>query len=278
MVLSWKTAKPEPHGVGNKRNMREWVTGRNAVYEVLRANRRQIFSLRIAQGAQEKGRLAGIATECTQRGLKVERVPRSVLDQITPENQGVALQTSSYPYSSIDEMLSIAHKLNEPPFLLILDTLQDPQNLGSLLRTAEIVGVHGVLLPFRRTATITPAVVNASSGASEHLLVAQSNIAQAMRSLKEEDIWIVGLEGNPEAQLPHEVNLRGPITLVVGNEAEGMRRLTRDLCDVLLQLPMRGQITSLNAAVAGSIALYLTWQARHFKGFQEKVVDDSLES
>lgn len=252
--------------------MREWITGRNAVYEVLQARRRDTFSLRIAQGAQDKGRLAEIAAECKQRNLKIQRVPRSVLDQISPENQGVALQVSGYPYSSVDEILSTAHRLDEPAFLLILDTLQDPQNLGTLLRTAEIVGVHGVLLPFRRTATITPAVVNASSGASEHLLVAQTNIAQAMRSLKEEDIWIVGLEGSTDAQLPEDVNLQGPIILVVGNEADGMRRLTRDLCDVLLQLPMRGQIDSLNAAVAGSIALYLTWQARHFKGSRAKLL------
>jgi 23S rRNA (guanosine2251-2'-O)-methyltransferase len=246
--------------------MREWITGRNAVFEVLRAKRRHIFSLRVAQGAQEKGRLADIVTECIRRGIPVERVARPLLDQISPEHQGLALQTSSYPYSSLDEMILTAHKRDEPPFLLILDTLQDPQNLGTLLRTAEAVGVHGVLLPFRRTATVTPAVVNASSGASEHLLVEQTNLAQAMRAVKDENIWIVGLEAGPESQLPEDVNLGGPITLVVGNEASGMRRLTRDLCDVLLQLPMRGHIESLNAAVAGSIALYLTWQARHFNG------------
>jgi 23S rRNA (guanosine2251-2'-O)-methyltransferase len=248
--------------------MREWITGRNAVYEVLQARRRHIFSLRIAQGAQEKGRLSEIVSESTRRGIHVERVARHLLDQITPEHQGLALETSGYPYSSLDEMVSTARRQDEPPFLLILDTLQDPQNLGTLLRTAEIVGVHGVLLPFRRTAMVTPAVVNASAGASEHLLVAQTNLAQAMRAMKAENIWIVGLESSPEAQLPEKIDLGGPITLVVGNEASGMRRLTRDSCDVLLQLPMRGKITSLNAAVAGSIALYLTWQARHFKGFQ----------
>ncbi len=249
--------------------MREWITGKNAVYEVIQAKRRHLFALRVAQGVQEKGRLAEIIAECTQRKVQIERVPRSLLDQITPEHQGLALQTSSYPYSSLDEMISAANKLEEAPFLLILDTLQDPQNLGTLLRTAESVGVHGVLLPFRRTATVTPAVVNASSGASEHLLVAQTNIAQAIRILKDENIWIVGLEANPEAQFPEDTNLGGPITLVVGNEASGMRRLTRDLCDVLLQLPMRGHVDSLNAAVAGSIALYLTWQARHFRGFKQ---------
>jgi 23S rRNA (guanosine2251-2'-O)-methyltransferase len=257
--------------------MREWITGRNAAYEVVQARRRDIFLLRIAQGVQEKGRLAEIVAECTQRDIPIERVARPILDQITPEHQGLALQTSSYPYSSLDEMISTAHKQDEPPFLLILDTLQDPQNLGTLLRTAEIVGVHGVLLPLRRTATVTPAVVNASSGASEHLLVAQTNLAQAMRTLKDENIWIVGLDTDPDAGLSKDINLGGPITLVVGSEASGMRRLTRESCDTLLQLPMRGRIDSLNAAVAGSIALYLAWQARQFKGYQKKAVDDSLK-
>lgn len=250
--------------------MREWITGRNPVFEVLTARRRQIYSLRLSQSAQEKGRLADIVAECTNIGIPIERVSRQVLDNMTAEHQGVALQTSGYPYSSLDDILAASRERNEPPFVLILDTLQDPQNLGTLLRSAEIVGVHGVLLPYRRTATVTPAVVNASSGASEHLLVAQTNLAQAINSLKEENTWIIGLEARPGAQLPSDVSLRGAIALVVGNEARGMRRLTRDSCDVLMQLPMRGNIDSLNAAVAGSITLYLAWQARGFEGFKPK--------
>jgi len=148
--------------------------------------------------------------------------------------------------------------------LLILDTLQDPQNLGTLLRTAEVVGVHGVLLPFRRTATVTPAVVNASSGASEHLLVTQVNLAQAITSIKEQDVWVIGLESGPDAQLLEKKALRGPLALVIGAEGEGMRSLVRKSCDQLLRLPMRGRIESLNAAVAGSIALYLAWEARGY--------------
>lgn len=247
--------------------MREWITGRNPVFEVLKARRRQVYSLLLSQGAQEKGRLADIVAECTDFGIPIERVARQVLDQMTPEHQGVALQTSGYPYSSFDEILEVSRERKEPPFLLILDTLQDPQNMGTLLRSAEAVGVHGVLLPYRRTATVTPAVVNASSGASEHLLVAQTNLAQAIKTLKEENIWVIGLEARPDSQLPNDISLSGAIALIVGNEASGMRRLTHDSCDMLLQLPMRGQIDSLNAAVAGSIALYLAWQARSFEGF-----------
>ena len=123
-----------------------------------------------------------------------------------------------------------------------------------------------MVLPFRRTATVTPAVVSASSGASEYIHIVQANLAQTINRLKEEGLWIVGLESSPDAQPPGQVDLNGPLAVVVGSEAEGMRELVRSSCDFLLRLPMRGQIDSLNAAVAGSVALYLVWQARGFKG------------
>jgi 23S rRNA (guanosine2251-2'-O)-methyltransferase len=244
--------------------MKEWITGRNPVYETVRAGRREIFRIRVAEGVQEKGRLAEVLQMGQKRRLPVERVPRRQLDGMGESHQGVALEAGEYPYTGIQDMLDLAQQRGEAPFLLILDTLQDPQNLGTLLRTAEIAGVHGVLLPFRRTATVTPAVVSASSGASEHLLIAQTNLAQAIAVLKEENVWVIGLEGGPQASLPGQVRLDGAIALVVGNEGEGMRPLVRDSCDLLLRLPMRGKIDSLNAAVAGSVALYLAWQARGF--------------
>ena len=145
--------------------MAEWLYGRNPIYETLRAGRRQVFSLKIAQGVQEKGRAADILQMCRQRKLPVTQVPRQELDQIDPNHQGVALRASEYPNAGLDQILALALDRGTAPFLLILDTLQDPQNLGTLLRTAEAVGVHGVLLPLARTATITPAVVSASSGA-----------------------------------------------------------------------------------------------------------------
>lgn len=246
--------------------MSEWITGRNPVYEALSARRRQVFRLRLAQGVQEKGRLEQILTLASQRKLPVERVPRAQLGALDPGNQGVALQAGGYPYCEPDDILAQAGRRGELPLVLILDALQDPQNLGTLLRTAEAVGVHGVLLPFRRTATVTPAVVSASSGASEHLLIAQTNLAQAIARLKEAGLWIVGLEGGPQGQPPEQIRLDGPLALVVGNEGQGMRRLVAESCDLLLRLPMRGAIDSLNAAVAGSVALYLAWQARGYQG------------
>ncbi len=246
--------------------MREWITGRNPVFEVLRSGRRQLFRLLFAEGVQDKGRLAEIVRLSAGYQLPVERVPRSRLDSLATGHQGVALEASGYPYSTLPDILEQAKKKQEPPFVLILDTLQDPQNLGTLLRTAVAVGVHGVILPLRRTVTVTPAVVNASSGASEYLNIAQSNLAHSIAELKDSGVWVVGLEDSPEANYPDQVRLEGPLALVVGSEGEGMRSLVRDSCDLLLRLPMRGQIDSLNAAVAGSVALYLAWQARQYGG------------
>jgi len=242
--------------------MKEWLYGRNPIYEVLRAGRRQVYSLKVAKGAQEKGRLAEVISICRSQNIRVSYVSRQELDQIDRNHQGLVLQTGDYPYADLQDILDLAAERREAPFLLLLDTLQDPQNLGTLLRTAEAVGVHGVLLPYAHTATITPAVVSSSSGASEHLLVAQANLAQAINLLKEQDVWIIGLDGGEGSQPPERVNLQGGLALVVGSEGEGMRRLVRERCDLLMRLPMRGQIESLNAAVAGSVALYLALAAR----------------
>ncbi len=246
---------------------KEWLYGRHPVAEALRAKRRRFFRLRVAEGARAKGPLGEALRLATEMGVPVERVPRRMLDAVVPSgHQGVALEASRYPYAHLSEMWALAQARGEPPWFLLLDALQDPQNLGTLLRTAEAVGVHGVVLPLRRTATVTPAVVSASSGASEHLLVAQMNLAQAIRALQEAGVWVVGLEGGPEAQPLGQVPLEGPLALVVGSEGQGLRHLTRQACDVLLRLPMRGRVDSLNAAVAGSVALYLAWQARGFAG------------
>lgn len=248
--------------------MREWIIGRNPIYEVLRAGRRQAFQIQVAEKTKKKDRLADLLRLSAERKIAVKQVPRHDLDPHGKRHQGIALECSGYPYSALSNILTRAQKRHEPPLILILDTLQDPQNLGTLLRTAEVVGVHGVLLPHRHTATVTPAVVSASSGASEHLLIAQTNLARAIQQLKEQGVWVIGLENSPEAGLPNQTRLDGPVALVVGNENQGMRKLVRESCDLLLRFPMRGKVDSLNAAAAGSVALYLVWQARDFEGFQ----------
>jgi len=246
--------------------MKEWIWGRNPVYEVLKARRRKVYQLRMAEGVNTDGRLGEVLRLAKELSIPVTRVLRETLQGISNHNQGIAVQVDEFEYVDLKLSLETARKLNEPPLILLLDTLKDPQNLGTLIRTAELVGVHGLVLPFRRTATVTPAVVNASSGASEYLNISQANLSQTLAYLKEEGLWVVGLEGGAEAQSPDKVDLSGPMAVVVGSEAEGMRRLVKESCDFLLQLPMRGKIDSLNAAVAGSVALYLIWQARGFQG------------
>lgn len=242
--------------------MKEFLYSRNAVYETLRAKRRQISSIEIAEGAQEKGRIKDILDMAKQGRIPVQRVPRGRLDRIHENHQGVVAEVDGYPYVDMMDILDSARQKKELPFVLVLDSLQDPQNLGTLLRTAEAVGVHGIILPLARTVDVTPAVVNASSGASEHLFIAQSNLSQAIDLLKGEDIWMVGLDQAGVQMEADSRHLRGAVGLVVGSEGDGLHELTRKKCDILLKLPMRGEIESLNAAVAGSVALYLAYLAR----------------
>lgn len=196
------------------------------------------------------------------QNVPVDFVKRSDLDGIDPHHQGAALNTGAYPYTDLDSIIHHAESHREPVFVLLLDQLQDPQNLGTLLRSAEAFSVHGVILPLARSAAVTPAVVNASSGATEMLQIAQHNLAQAMDRLKEAGGWMIGLEDSPDAQTPDEINLTGGVGIVIGNEAHGLRKLVREKCDLLMRLPMQGNIDSLNAAIAGSIGLYLARQAR----------------
>jgi 23S rRNA (guanosine2251-2'-O)-methyltransferase len=239
--------------------MREKLYGRNPVYECLRAERRDVLGLVVARGVQEKGTLSDILGLARQRQTPIRRVDRQQLDKLGRRlnHQGVVAEVGAYPYVDPGDILSHAASRDEPPLLLLLDCLQDPQNLGTLLRTAEVVGAHGVVIPGRRSAEVTPAVASASSGASEHMRIAQvTNLVRTMERLKTRDIWIAGLEDVRAAQALWQADLSGALALVVGSEGQGMRRLVRETCDFLVRLPMRGQIGSLNAAVAGSVALY----------------------
>ncbi len=242
--------------------MKEFIYSRNAVYETLHAKRRDVFSIEVSEGAQDKGRLSEILQIAKERKIKVTRVPRGRLDRVHENHQGIIAEVSRYPYVNVSDILETAQQKNELPFVLILDSLQDPQNFGTLLRTAESVGVHGVVIPLARTVEVTPAVVNASSGASEHMLIAQSNLSQAMEALKQAEMWLVGLDQNGARLEAGSRHLRGALGLVVGSEGQGLHDLTRKKCDILLKLPMRGEIESLNAAVAGSVVLYLAHLAR----------------
>jgi 23S rRNA (guanosine2251-2'-O)-methyltransferase len=238
--------------------MIEILYGRNGVCESLRAGRRKPYKLLLAEGVRETDSINQIVSLAKQAGVRTAQVRRQDLDQLGGvHHQGVALETGDYPYSSLDEIIASAQTRGEAPLILLLDLLKDPQNVGSLLRTAEAVGVHGMVIQRRRAVGITPAVVHASAGAVEHLLVAQvTNLVDAIGRLKGHDVWVAGLEVARDAQFHTKADLTGALALVVGSEGEGMRRLVRERCDFLVQLPMRGQVTSLNASVAGSIVLY----------------------
>ncbi len=234
----------------------EILAGRNAVHEVLVAQRRRVYKVICAEGAGEKGTLAAILRLCRERGISVITAQRQELDRLSDalSHQGVLAEVSPFPYATWDDLLAAADRRGEPPFLLALDGLQDPQNVGTLLRTAEAVGVHGVILRERRAVDITPAVSRASAGVT--------NLVQTFEALKRAGVWIVGVEDHPNAQDYRQVDLNLPLALVVGSEGEGLRRLTAERCDLLVRLPMRGKIGSLNVAVAGSIVLYQAWAAR----------------
>lgn len=242
--------------------MKEWIIGRNPVLEIFQARRRQVYRLLLATGVEEKGRIADLLRMADTRRIVVERVPRERLDRLGENPQGLAAEVSPYPYVDLEDILDRAKSRGEDLFVLVLDVIQNPQNLGTLLRSAEAAGVHGVVIPQHRAAEVTPAVVSASAGATEHMLITQGNITRSLERFKEAGAWVVGLEGGEGAKPISEVPLTGPIVVVVGNEGEGMRPLVRQSCDFLLSLPMRGKIESLNAAVAGSIVVYQVLLAR----------------
>ena len=235
----------------------ELLYGRNAVREALRAGRRRVVRLVVAERSREAGAPRDLVEAARRARAQVVEAPRQQLDRAVQgaNHQGVLLEAGAYPYADFDDFLAPTGE--RPPLYLVLDQLQDPQNVGTLLRTAEAVGVDGVLIPEHRAAAVTPAVVNASSGATEHLRIARvTNLARSLARLKEAGVWVAGLEGVPEAESLYRADLRGALALVVGSEGSGISRLVRERCDYLVRLPMRGQVGSLNAAVAGSIALY----------------------
>jgi 23S rRNA (guanosine2251-2'-O)-methyltransferase len=229
---------------------------RHAVRECLRANRRVIRRLHIGEGVEDAPIIREIRALAQKQRVPVSAAKRDFLVAISRDTQGVALEVEDYPYVDIEDILDRAAERGEAPFVLVLDGVQDPHNAGSLIRTADAAGVHGVVIGERRGVGVTPAVVNASSGAAEHMRVAQVvNLARAIDELKRRDIWVSALDGAGK-QTIYEADLRGALALVVGGEGEGVHRVIRDKADFVLRLPMHGQVESLNASVAGAIALF----------------------
>lgn len=246
----------------------EFLYGHWAVLECLRARRRKPDQLLLGDKIEEKGKVAEIIHTAQARGIPVKRVNRRILDDLSEgsNHQSTMLRVTPYPYVELDEVFGLAKERNERPFLLLLDLLKDPQNVGALMRVADAVGVHGIIMQDRRGVSVTPSVVNASSGAVEHLQVVQVvNLVNTMKDLKKNDVWLVGLEAGPDVPALENNNLNIAVGLVMGSEGDGMRRLVRETCDMLMSLPMRGHVASLNVATAGAVALYAAFQARGYK-------------
>ena len=238
------------------------LVGRNAVTEALKSGR-GINKLWIASGDRE-GSVAEIAALAKERGIVVQYVERAKIEALAGghRHQGVLAYVAPVPYAELDDILKAAEEKGEAPFLVLLDELEDPHNLGALLRTADATGVHGILIPKRRSVSLNATVAKTSAGAVEYVPVARiGNIAQTLKKLKEKGFWVAGADMDGEKEY-YEADLTGPLVLVVGSEGRGMSRLTKEACDFIVSMPMVGRINSLNASVAGSILMYESMRQR----------------
>ena len=234
--------------------------GRNSVLEALRAGReiRRVLIADTARGLEPH------LDEARRRRIPVDVLHRQDLDHRAGDHhQGIVAHAEPFPYTRLEDILSEANERGHAPLLLVLDSLQDPQNFGTLLRTAQACGVDGVVIPEHRAVGVTPAVSNASAGAVERLKVAREpNLTRALRWLKERDVWTYGLAVEADDAF-WRADLSGPLALVVGSEGSGLSRLVRETCDVLVNIPMTGDaVQSLNASVAGSLVLYDAFRQR----------------
>lgn len=240
----------------------EWIAGKNPVIEALKSDR-DINKIWIAEGSQ-KGQMQVVIGIAKERNVLVQFVPKQKIDQMTEENhQGVIAQVAAYQYAEVEDMFQLAAKKGEIPFFLILDELEDPHNLGSILRTADAAGVHGVIIPKRRAVGLTATVAKLSTGAIEYIPVARvTNLARTMDELKERGVWIFGTDAKGSSDY-RTMDATLPLAVVIGSEGKGMGRLIRDKCDFLIHLPMSGHVTSLNASVAAALLMYEVHRKRH---------------
>ena len=232
------------------------LEGRNALQEALRSGR-TIDKVWVAAGDTDRN-LARLTSEAKEQGAVVIPVDRRKLDNmsITHAHQGVIALAAARPYATLDDIFALAESRGEAPLIVVCDELSDPHNLGAIIRSAECAGAHGVVIPKRRSAGLTPVVAKASAGAIEYMPVARvSNISSALKELQARGVWVYGTAADGTQEL-FDANFQGPTAIVIGNEGDGMGRLVRQTCDVLVRIPMRGRISSLNASAAAAILLY----------------------
>ncbi len=231
------------------------IIGRNAVSEALRSSR-AIDTLLVSRG-ERNGSIGRIIAECRDKGIVVKEVDRKKLDLMCggAVHQGVAAYAAAHEYSSVEDIFTLAQERGEKPFIIICDELEDPHNLGAVLRTAEATGAHGVIIPKRRNASLSYVVGKASAGAVEYVPVARvANIAQTIDELKERGVWFYAADMDGENWC--SVDYDGAVGLVIGSEGRGVSRLVREKCDFIVSMPMKGRINSLNASVAAGVLMY----------------------
>jgi len=234
----------------------QYIIGRNPVLEVLKTEK-EIEKIYIAKG-ELKGSIKKIINIAKDKNIVIQYVDKKKLNQIAQgvNHQGVAALVTPYDYTSIDDILNKARETNKPPFIVILDGIEDPHNLGAIVRTAECAGVHGIIIPKRRAASVTETVYKSSAGAVEHMLIAKvSNISTTIDRLKKEGLWIYGADAAGENYY-FDTDLKGPVALVIGSEGKGLSKLVKEKCDFLIKIPMFGKVSSLNASNAASILIY----------------------
>ncbi|MBR7553820.1 23S rRNA (guanosine(2251)-2'-O)-methyltransferase RlmB [Allobacillus sp. GCM10007491] len=239
----------------------EWIVGRNAVLETLKSGRaiNKVLVLESMKPAAQ-GELIQAAK---QANIHVQKVPRNKLDQLGEHHQGVAASVAAYEYLDLEDLLLIPENKNETPFFVLLDELEDPHNLGSIMRTADAIGVHGIIIPKRRSVQLTQTVAKASTGAIEYVPVARvTNMAQTIERLKEENIWVIGTDASASEDY-RQGTYDMPLALVIGSEGKGISRLVAKKCDWHIKLPMIGHVTSLNASVSASLLMYEVYRKRN---------------
>lgn len=245
--------------------MSDIINGRNPIIEALRSGR-SINKVLIAQNVGRHSSIAEIIYLSRSRGIPLEFASRTVLDEVSgiSNHQGVIAYVSVKDYISLDDLMNLSQKRGEPPLYCILDGIEDPHNLGAIIRTADATGVQGIIIRSRRAAGLTSAVERASAGAVEYIPVAMvSNISQAILELKRNDIWVIGVEhiGNNKYT---DVDFKLPTAIVIGSEGKGISELVKKRCDLLVSIPMRGKISSLNASVAAAVIMYEAFKQRSF--------------
>ena len=237
--------------------MSEKIYGRKPVLEAIRSANRSMKHLYLLQGSRD-GVLNQIEAHAKAKGVPIHLETRHRMDILagTDKHQGVMAVVDSYQYADLQDLLDITQKKNEPAFLLLLDEIEDPHNLGAILRSADAAGVHGVVIPKHRAAAVNATVVKASAGAAEHVATVQvTNLNETIQKLKDANVWVVGTDGEATKNF-YEYDFRQPVAIVIGNEGHGLRRLVKENCDETVRIPMAGQMSSLNASVAAALVLF----------------------